>query len=209
MYTAREKLYQDILALFTKPFTEFGQQEVMGILSKYRIQIKADGIIPSSITARQQLGRNLVQLWQDHNISAAEVKSAINAYRMQFKKSENKQQNNRKHWQIDIKEKILIRKSKQIVEDAIIKCILSNRYTEKSKIQPIAGGPIKRNKSRANCPKCHSYGVVLARSYSGDEYFNCIYCGFQAYRSSANAELDLPLASELLNRTIREKTANE
>jgi len=67
--------------------------------------------------------------------------------------------------------------------------------------EPVAGGPRARKKARAECPKCHSMGVVLARSYSGDEYYSCIYCGWQAYKPADEDDPHASLALRLLGQT--------
>ncbi len=67
--------------------------------------------------------------------------------------------------------------------------------------EPVAGGPRARKKARAECPKCHSMGVVLARSYSGDEYYSCIYCGWQAYKPADDDDPNASLALRLLGQT--------
>lgn len=55
-------------------------------------------------------------------------------------------------------------------------------------------GPSKR----AECPKCKGRGVVLARSYTQEEYYTCIYCGWQAFKPFEEANADSPLAARLL-----------
>lgn len=72
--------------------------------------------------------------------------------------------------------------------------------------EPVAGGPRKRGRSRGECPKCHSMGVVLARSYSGDEYFSCIYCGWQAYKPTDEDDPNASLAVRLLGQTPSESS---
>jgi hypothetical protein len=67
--------------------------------------------------------------------------------------------------------------------------------------EPIAGGPRTRKKARGECPKCKSKGVVLARSYSGDEYYSCIYCGWQAYKAVDEDDPNASLAVRLLGPT--------
>ena len=47
-------------------------------------------------------------------------------------------------------------------------------------------------------------GVVLARSYSGDEYFSCIYCGWQAYKPTEEDDPNASLAVRLLGQTAPE-----
>lgn len=68
--------------------------------------------------------------------------------------------------------------------------------------EPVAGGPRPRKKARGECPKCKSMGVVLARSYSGDEYYSCVYCGWQAYRPADEDDPNASLAIRLLGQTL-------
>ena len=68
--------------------------------------------------------------------------------------------------------------------------------------EPVAGGPRTRKKARGECPKCKSMGVVLARSYSGDEYYSCVYCGWQAYRPADDDDPNASLAIRLLGQTL-------
>jgi hypothetical protein len=68
--------------------------------------------------------------------------------------------------------------------------------------EPVAGGPRARKKARGECPKCKSKGVVLARSYSGDEYYSCIYCGWQAYKAADSDDPTALLAARLLGHTV-------
>lgn len=72
--------------------------------------------------------------------------------------------------------------------------------------EPVAGGPRKRGRTRGECPKCHSMGVVLARSYSGDEYFSCIYCGWQAYKPTEEDDPNASLAVRLLGQSPTESS---
>ncbi|MFZ9888694.1 MAG: hypothetical protein ACO3JL_14435, partial [Myxococcota bacterium] len=71
--------------------------------------------------------------------------------------------------------------------------------------EPVGGGPRQRGRTRAECPKCHSMGVVLARSYAGDEYFSCIYCGWQAYKAADENDPTASLAMKLLGHSLPEK----
>jgi hypothetical protein len=68
--------------------------------------------------------------------------------------------------------------------------------------EPVAGGPRTRKKARGECPKCKSMGVVLARSYSGDEYYSCVYCGWQAFRPADEDDPNASLAVRLLGQTL-------
>ena len=76
------------------------------------------------------------------------------------------------------------------------------RGARNSVAEPVAGGPRPRKKARGECPKCKSLGVVLARSYSGDEYYSCIYCGWQAYRPAEEDDSNASLAIRLLGQTL-------
>ena len=80
----------------------------------------------------------------------------------------------------------------------------SMRGRGRSSAEPVAGGPRKRGRTRGECPKCHSMGVVLARSYSGDEYFSCIYCGWQAYKPAEEDDPNASLAVRLLGQSPTE-----
>ncbi|MEW5850404.1 MAG: hypothetical protein AB2A00_16580 [Myxococcota bacterium] len=53
---------------------------------------------------------------------------------------------------------------------------------------------------RSECPKCKSRGVVLARTYAQEEYYSCIYCGWQAFKPFEEANADAPLAARLLSQ---------
>ena len=41
-------------------------------------------------------------------------------------------------------------------------------------------------------------GVVLARSYAEDEYYSCIYCGWQGFKVAPPGEEQDSLAARLL-----------
>jgi hypothetical protein len=66
----------------------------------------------------------------------------------------------------------------------------------------VHGGPRARRKQRGECPKCHSLGVVLARSYSGDDYYSCIYCGWQTFKPVDESDPNVSLAVRLLGQTL-------
>lgn len=183
MATARDTLLADLLKLLKSAYSERSENSVMILLERFRVQTKA-GPDSTRGTARELLLAELLKLWRTQSkgeISLA-ILAIVNQYRMQLKPTEDQK--------IAIKERAKTTSKKLLI---------------KRPLQPLAGGPQKRQRIRGECPKCHSMGVVLARSYSGDEYFSCIYCGYQTYRAAMDLEFDLPLAAELLNRRFDEK----
>ena len=67
-------------------------------------------------------------------------------------------------------------------------------------VTPLFPGTPTGPSRRSECPKCKSRGVVLARSYTQEEYFSCIYCGWQAFKPFEEANADSPLAARLLSQ---------
>lgn len=182
MATARDTLLAELLKLFKTAFSDRAEDHVASLLERFRIQAKS-GPDSSKGTARELLSAQLLKLWkaQPADLGKA-ILEAINQYRMQLKQTDAKK--------TTAKERVRV---------------VSKKSISKVDSQPLAGGPQKRQRVRGECPKCHSMGVVLARSYNGDEYFSCIYCGYQTYRAGMELEFDMPLAAELLNRRFDEK----
>ncbi len=183
MATARDTLLADLARLLKSAFSERAESSVGALLDRFRIQSKT-GPNATRGTARELLSGELLKLWQAQPVPDLNqaILTAINHYRMQLKQVTDKK--------ISAKEKVTA---------------VSKASARTSNAEPLAGGPQKRQRIRGECPKCHSMGVVLARSYNGDEYFSCIYCGYQTYRAAMDLEYDLPLAAELLNRRFDEK----
>jgi hypothetical protein len=182
MATARDTLLAELLKLFKMAFSDRADDHIASLLERFRIQSKS-GPDSSKGTARELLSAQLLNLWkaQPGDLGKA-ILEAINQYRMQLKQTEKKK--------TGAKERVKA---------------VSKKSEVKQISEPLAGGPQKRQRVRGECPKCHSMGVVLARSYNGDEYFSCIYCGYQTYRAGMELEFDMPLAAELLNRRFDEK----
>ena len=183
MATARDTLLVDLSRLLKTAYSERSTASVGALLEQFRIQSKSG---PDTLrgTARELLSMQLLRLWRDQlsgDFSQA-ILNTLNQYRMQLKKAADKKTGTKN-------------KSKA----------LSKKLLSKLPLEPLAGGPQKRQRIRGECPKCHSMGVVLARSYNGDEYFSCIYCGYQTYRTTLDLDFDLPMAAELLNRRFDEK----
>ncbi|MEI6805441.1 MAG: hypothetical protein WCK49_02915 [Myxococcaceae bacterium] len=183
MATARDTLLADLARLLKTAYSDRAEGSIGALLDRFRIQAKS-GPDSQRGTARELLSAELLKLWQAPSNAdlSKTILTAINQYRMQLKQATEKKQG---------------AKDKQKM--------VSKGSVSKPNTQPLAGGPQKRQRVRGECPKCHSMGVVLARSYNGDEYFSCIYCGYQTYRAAMDLEFDLPLAAELLNRRFDEK----
>src|SRR5690606_79060 len=143
-------------------------------------------------TARDLLANKIVEAWQQN--SAAEKKNLnriISSFRMQLKQGLNrgKLHESKSAHTNDVSPTSDHAKSmtrSQIKENTAKQ---ENAYFKsKSPLGdltidqiPIAGGPKQGSNSRGQCPKCRSMGIVLARAYGGDDYYSCIYCGFQSY----------------------------
>lgn len=172
------------------------------MMGRYRVQTKPGTNVPDGMTARDALGMELIALWEAGGDDMHDkMQETIGRYRMQSKssgKSDGKA------------------KAKKTAKPAARKpAALSTPATplppvakpeppprpRTPRIEPVAGGPRKRGKTRSECPKCHSMGVVLARSYAGDEYFSCIYCGWQAYKPADENDPAASLAVRLLGQT--------
>ncbi|MES2504075.1 MAG: hypothetical protein V4534_04270 [Myxococcota bacterium] len=188
MATARDTLLQELLQLLGAPHTERSESILLSVLDRFRIQSKS-GPDNKKGTARELILSQLHELWE--NAAKEELShgigQVIHQYRMQLKQGGEKKN--------ESKEKA--------------KVVSTKVLPVKQKVEPLAGGPQKRQRVRGECPKCHSMGVVLARSYSGDEYFSCIYCGYQSHRAAMDLEFDLPLAAELLNRRFDDKDGSQ
>ena len=199
MTTARNLLYADLAHALTAPSQETIRERVLRILDKYRIQLKPGISLEEGQTARESLFREIVE--KCTVVSATEIPRKLNTifarYRMQSKQKLPGQ----------TREGEGASKLETIDKKQELKLGAKSKSTMKT--EPLGGGPIKRTKVRGECPKCHSRGVVLALSYAGDDYFSCIYCGFQAFRAAIETDLDLPLAAELLGRRFDDKGETE
>lgn len=208
MATARERLMQALTAILTQPCTEDGKTALKRLLNSYRVQAKPGENLSKDQTARDLLAEKIMASWQEGN--AAEKKNLnriISSFRMQLKQglSRSKSSDARggsngdggsaDHGKGLSRSQIKENTAKQ--ENAYFK---TKFYAKEVPIDaiPIAGGPKQGTNSRGQCPKCRSMGIVLARAYGGDDYYSCIYCGFQSYVKGVDPKLDLPLAAELL-----------
>lgn len=259
MTTAREKLYEEMVALVAAPATPTSESEIRKIMTRYRVQTKPGIDIPPGTTARDALGDRLLELWRQ---SAPDVKAkigtAIDEFRMQLKSSSSPPSPARPSSAprpVNHGGQGMPRASVPALEDGDDpptpsssasspyagrpsspsprasglgngemrteprapeprvealgaadppSAAMRGRAGGPRSAEPVAGGPRKRGRTRGECPKCHSMGVVLARSYSGDEYFSCIYCGWQAYKPTEEDDPNASLAVRLLGQSPSE-----
>jgi hypothetical protein len=203
MTTARNLLYAELTKALAIKSTEPVRERILTTLEKYRVQMKPGIALEEGMTARETLFREVME--KCTMASASEIprrlQSVFERYRMQ-----SKQKGTRSSKEESMGDAFDDARSTLGSKDH------SNGVTKGKaaiRTEPLGGGPVKRSKARGECPKCHSRGVVLAHSYAGDDYFSCIYCGFQAFRAAIETDLDLPLAAELLGRRFDEKTEVE
>lgn len=195
MTTARNLLYADLTKVLTTKSEGTVRERVLVTLEKYRIQLRPGLKVDHGLTAREALFNEIIE--KCTMISAAEIPrrldTVFDSYRMQSKGKASKKSANGTNDSVDGRSPTF----------------QGGKLVHGVKMEPVGGGPVRRSKARGECPKCHSMGVVLAHSYSGDDYFSCIYCGFQAYGAAIETDLDLPLAAELLGRRFDEKAEIE
>lgn len=197
MTTARNLLYADLTKALATKSNETVRERVLKALDKYRVQMKPGIELENGSTARESLYREIME--KCTMVSASELprrlQTIFDRYRMQSKQKGSL-----------VGQDGVSTPSSSKASPAQAKDAGSGKRKPTVRTEPLGGGPVKRSKARGECPKCHSRGVVLAHSYAGDDYFSCIYCGFQAFRAAIETDLDLPLAAELLGRRFDEKT---
>ena len=236
MTTAREQLFDEVVALIEKNAPEALDADMRKTMAKYRVQTKPGVDIPPGATARDALGERIVALVRS---GASDLKdtlgTTIDDFRMQLKqasaqggppKPKGSMPPRPVRAAIDapsrgVPDRIASRNDLHRA-DHPLRTDPSPRYDGGSTLplqalgvgdpprrsvraaaEPaVAGGPRLRKKARGECPKCHSMGVVLARSYSGDEYYSCIYCGWQAFTPTDEADPNASLAVRLLRQTL-------
>jgi hypothetical protein len=215
--TARESLYDEMVALSAQPFADAVVDIVKKTMLRYRVQTKPGVNIPPEATARDALGERLVELLRARPANLAEaLGSTIDEFRMQVKGKAPSSTTPKAPK--PSKSKAPAPADDEVGDDDGEDDDAPARpgpgrpgappRTERAPdmrafprgAEPVAGGPRRRGRSRSECPKCHSMGVVLARSYAGDEYFSCIYCGWQAYKPADDSDPTASLAGRLLGQ---------
>jgi hypothetical protein len=210
--TAREKLYDEVVALIGSPPGGDAEASIKKIMTRYRVQTKPGVNIGPGETARDALGERLLELWRTLPPDAkAQIGSTIDEFRMQVKQRSSGGAKPKKPptGPADEAKKPAPRPAPAPPAARPEPTPFLNGDDERPDplgrrrvIEPVGGGPRRRGKTRGECPKCHSQGVVLARSYAGDEYYSCIYCGWQAYRPADENDPTASLAVRLLGQTV-------
>jgi hypothetical protein len=249
MKTAREQLYEEVIALLEKRVDDGSTTVMRKLMARYRVQTKPGVDIPAGITARDALGDRLLDLWRTgvaDDATRGRIGSTIDEFRMQLKQSGNgsADKGSSPPRAARAPSPSVPSRSSSVAADPpppgravpTLRAPTANpgpsaRSPSSSQPspsstklprptpptvqlgvadppvrvsrgpEPVAGGPRARKKARGECPKCKSKGVVLARSYAGDEYYSCIYCGWQAYKAVDEDDPNASLAVRLLGQT--------
>jgi len=202
MTTARAQLHNEIVEIVSGKGKAEVEPRLDELLCRYRVQYKkppADA--GSQVTAREALvAKVAVIAKRPAKDLVAQISALLDDFRMQFK-SEGKGDEG------DAAVRPTGRRPKKTKAGAT-SAQAEAKPTRPSKSKPgaaatpastarSAAGGGKRS-TRSECPKCHSMGVVLARSYAADEYFSCIYCGWQGYKAPEANDAEDSLAARLL-----------
>lgn len=217
MATARERLIQALTTIISQPFSNDGLTSLNRLLNSYRVQAKPGTDSTNNQTARDALADLLVDAWKKN--PAPDKKSLyriISAFRMQLKQGLSRGRIIEPKTPIPdgqnlggnhLPPRAKIRENRATHENAYFR----DKYSlpNDAGSNAIAGGPKQGSNTRGQCPKCRSFGIVLARAYGGDDYHSCIYCGYQAYLKDADPHMDLPLAAGLLHALKEPKVDDE
>jgi hypothetical protein len=211
--TARERLLQALHAIISKAYTEEGKGALRRLLNSYRVQAKPGEVIEKEQTARDVLAGVITHTWQQKgSLEKKTILHLISPFRMQIKQGLSRSYEThsatltgtKAHGDIESPGQSARSKVKENIsrhQNAYFKDRNESKTIDNLE-SSIAGGPVAKKQSRGQCPKCRSMGVVLARTYGGDDYCSCIYCGYQAHIKASDAKLDLPLAAEILGATF-------
>lgn len=209
MTTARAQLHAQLIALLQNLAGVDLTANIQSILSGYRLQFKSKTAVggDQAPTARQALAESLQIIAAKKSVDlVSDLAKILDAYRMQHKaKAKPKSKTKSKHQEQEAGSKpsrssgtdspvpVSTTKSPGTAQSTQI------RSGKKSRSEPVVARPSsRRGVSRSECPKCHSMGVVLARSYAEDEYYSCIYCGWQGFKVAPAGEEQDSLAARLL-----------
>lgn len=203
MATAREKLLQALTAIISQPFNEDGQNTLNRLLNSYRVQSKPGETMEKDQTARDALGKKIIDAWKQSSVVDRKLLTKIiSSFRMQLKQGLKRGKVTHSHDRMtdkdDVSKPLNVAKVQVKQTTKYENAYFQDKGGPQNESAAIAGGPKHKSGIRGQCPKCRSLGIVLARAYGGDDYYSCIYCGYQAYLSNKDTKLDLPLANELL-----------
>lgn len=208
MATARERLLQALFTIISPPYSDSSAANLRRLLNNYRVQAKPGIIVEKDLTARDLLAEAIVAAWKEGNTKdKKQIAKLIARFRMQLKqgsfhtKSDEKSEALESQKLGEIKKEGPLKDRKTNYEGAYFR---DRKEKNKTQVEDskIAGGPKETNLKRGLCPKCRSLSLVLARTHSGEIIHSCIYCGYHSYPNNADAKLDLPMAAELLQKTL-------
>lgn len=213
MATAREMLYDEFVAMSGSEPGPEATTLVRKVMARYRVQTKPGIHIPDGVTARDALGDRLLALWRQRPSNLHEAMGAtIDDFRMQVKGAGSgaPKPPRRASPPARTPPVVVAPPAAEMPPPAPVSpppaAPTTPAFTRGRPVrEPVGGGPRQRGRTRSECPKCHSMGVVLARSYAGDEYFSCIYCGWQAYKPADESDPTASLAMKLLGHSFPEK----
>ena len=213
MATARERLLQSLTAIISQAFTPEAKVALKRLLNTYRVQAKPGEVVNQDLTARDVLANQIAASWmQKGSLDKRDIELLISPFRMQLKQGlmrgkvdeerlEPSEGTSTGNFAFQTPRRSKIQENINRHQNAYFR---DKTKAKKVNAEPaaIAGGPVQKTGGRGQCPKCRSLGVVLARAYGGEDYYSCIYCGYQAYLKSSDPKIDLPLAAELLSVTL-------
>jgi hypothetical protein len=210
--TARETLLLEIAAMCRSGVSsaESIHAGILELLKRYRVQTKPRTQIPPGVTARDALAERLLGMWRQGMLTDEEqLNLTIDAFRMQHKKAAGQSKTSARK-KVRPREAVIPGgtakdESSPAARPTLVKSPEEPLEDSESRSRgpissPVAGGPRKKAKKRAECPKCHSMGVVLARNYAGDDYYSCVYCGWQGYKPVDKPDFNVPVATQLLGQ---------
>ena len=161
MATARETMFEEIAAMAESPIGDDAVDQVNKMMARYRVQTKPGTDVGEGLTARDALGIELIDLWRAGGDAMHEkMQETIGRYRMQSKGS------GKPDGKAKSKKAAKPALRKQAVAPTTPATPLPAAAARPSpaprprtpRIEPVAGGPRKRGKTRSECPKCHSMG---------------------------------------------------
>jgi len=208
--TAREKLLQSLSVIISQAFTPDAKVALKRLLNTYRVQAKPGELQSKENTARDALADQIVAAWINKGIlDKRDLEHLISPFRMQIKQGlfrgksyEERMDHEERPLRPNINHEMPRRSKIQENINRHQNAYFRDKGLKKRDKDSIAGGPLEKAGGRGQCPKCRSMGIVLARSYAAEDYYSCIYCGYQAYLKSMDQKVDLPLAAELLQVTL-------
>lgn len=209
--TARENLLQSLIKLTEQPFNQVKSQLLARLLNSYRIQKKEGKEKDNEMPARDYLQQQIESLWQQNiSLDKKAINKILTCFRMQIKLPTSRKKYHLGHPQPDNAGSVELTRA-QIKENFNKQenAYFRDKNNSKKGNDAVAGGPEQKNNNRGQCPKCRSIGVVLARSYGGEDYYSCIYCGYQSYPNKKDPNIDLPLAAKILSTVYGDSNTDE